>query len=506
MENQGEDSGHHNFGAIIAMIGAILIGMGFAWIVALNWNDIPSALKILILVGVTVGAYGAGILLRIKDFEKIGGSLLTLGALLYTLSIFLIAQIFSTSVSIQGVAFLMLLAFAGVVSFSYIFDSSPSLVIGLIWFLSWIRLQYWALAVEGGSGGMESLVLIIPFVGGRGASFGLLAILYLTIGILSYGLNLIHQSRDHKFSMVYKWWTVFYFLVFAYILSFQMLLPMIWPSGFSAPTLSILFLVVFSLIALAVFFGGVLLALNKKKVEGKEILAFVGIVFLLLIVIFSAGLVSSTLGTCNLKSCYNIEAQNECNTIDLPTQVCDWNNERCNQMGCRSYDEESSCEGASAKLGCVWENNRCNKNYDKNTPDTSREQCLKYNNERKSCLSEDTCNWRAQYYSRGDTPLNLWVIWIIDNIIFIFVILITIGYGIKTGSTKIVNLGIAFFVLDIITRYIGFIIDFGGQMGFAVMSILGGILLIFGGLGVEMLRRKLIIETKDHNPSTKEIN
>src|SRR3989344_4260173 len=88
-----------SFGAIVATIGSILIALGVAWLIALNWSDIPAALKILILVLATAGAYTTGVIFRIKDYSKIGGSLLILGALLYTLSIFLIAQIFSTSVN-----------------------------------------------------------------------------------------------------------------------------------------------------------------------------------------------------------------------------------------------------------------------------------------------------------------------------------------------------------------------------------------------------------------------
>ena len=51
-----------------------------------------------------------------------------------------------------------------------------------------------------------------------------------------------------------------------------------------------------------------------------------------------------------------------------------------------------------------------------------------------------------------------------DNILFILVILSVIGYGTRYQSAEIVNLAIMFFGLDIITRYIGFILDFGGQI------------------------------------------
>jgi len=84
-----------------------------------------------------------------------------------------------------------------------------------------------------------------------------------------------------------------------------------------------------------------------------------------------------------------------------------------------------------------------------------------------------------------------------DNILFIGVILTVIGYGIKAKSSDIVNLGIMFFALDIITRYIGFMLDFGGQIGFAVMAIFGGIILIFGGWGIEKWRKSLIEDVEE---------
>jgi hypothetical protein len=103
-------------------------------------------------------------------------------------------------------------------------------------------------------------------------------------------------------------------------------------------------------------------------------------------------------------------------------------------------------------------------------------------------------------FSRGMST-GLFFLWIFDNILFIAVILAIIGYGVKNKSSKIVNLGIAFFVIDIITRYIGFILDFGGQIGFAIMAIFGGIILLFGGWAIEKWREKLITKTKSQPQS-----
>ncbi len=367
-----------SFGGIIATIGSILIALGIAWLIALNWASIPSALKVLILLLATIGAYSAGVLLRINDYEKIGDSLLVLGALLYTLSIFLIAQIFNLSTSIQGNAILLLLAWIGVFLAAYIFDSSASLVIALGEFLIWISLQYFS--------------FVELFRGDF--SVGILTLIYLVVAIALYGLTQLHKSTDHKFASVYRYWTAFYVLLLTYILSFQSLLPILWPSGFQLTANVLVFLIVMSIVAIFLAIIGISMSVNKNKLSGKEVIGFVGLVFLYIMLISLASLIS----------------------------------------GDRFYN---------------------------------------------STLSG-----------------GLWAMWLFDNLLFILVILSVIGYGTRYKSVKVVNLAIMFFALDIITRYIGFIMDFGGQMGFAVMSIIGGIILIAGGFGIDKWRKRLIEKTQ----------
>ena len=374
---------HISFGSVVATIGSILIALGVAWLIALNWAGMPSALKILILVFATAGAYVAGVLLRTNDYEKIGESLLVLGALLYTLSIFLIAQIFSTSASLQGTAFLLLLAWVGIFFVSYIFDSSSSLLIALAEFLIWISLQYFSFVFS-----------FFGFFGGS-SSLGILAIIYLVVGIGLYGLTQIHKSNDHKFASVYRYWTAFYILLLTYLLSFQIFLLMLWPSGFELMANVLVFLIVISFVATILVVVGILMAINKNKLTRKEVVGFIGLVFLYILLISLASLVSG---------------------------------------------------------GDLF----------------------------RSSISD-----------------GLWIMWLFDNALFILVILSVIGYGTRCQSARIVNLAIVFFGLDIVTRYIGFILDFGGQFGFAIMSIFGGIILIAGGWGIERWRKRLIEKTEN---------
>ncbi len=499
-----EDDHKVSFGSIVATIGAILIGLGIAWLLAMNWHDISSILKIIILIFITIISYSAGVLFRIHNYRKIGDSLLFLGAIIYTLSIFLIAQIFSTSVTLQGTANLLILAWVGILFASYIFNTSPSLMIVLSEFLVWISLQFFAF-YEKGTGFFG-----IPNI--ENFPLGLLAIIYLAVGVLFYGLTQIHKSKDHKFFNVYRFWTAFYILLFAYILSFQTLLPLLWPSGLELTTGTLIFLITISLIAIITSAVGIIMSLDKTKLTGKEVLSFIIIIFLLITLIFSASIVSSSLGTCYLKSCYDIKNEKECNTINLPNQICSWEKDRCDRLHCENFRNQTSCENAPQQLKCNWTfyntdggEGYCNQDYSNKdgtinpNKDYSKQQeaCSQYDNQREYCISKDICGWQASrgYYGVRDIPLKLWFIWTIDNILFIIIILSAIGYGVRYKSSKLVNLGILFFVLDIITRYIGFWIGLSGYTSFAILSIIGGIILIFGGWGIEKWRKSLIEKT-----------
>ena len=218
-----------SFGTIVAVFGSILIALGVAWLIAQNWHQMPAPLKIIILLGATGAAYTVGTVMRAREYTGIGKALLVLGALLYTLSIFLIAQIFATSTSWQGQAWLWLLAWVGVLASAYIFDSSASLVVGLIEVCVWLVIQFIAFAEK---------------MSYYNQSYGILALYFLAMGILVYGLALLHRSAEHKFGRLYLIWTAFYFMAFTYVLSFQALLPHLWADGlqFSSAIVFLLFL------------------------------------------------------------------------------------------------------------------------------------------------------------------------------------------------------------------------------------------------------------------------
>lgn len=377
-----------SFGTIVAVFGSILIALGVAWLIAQNWHQIPAPLKIIILLAATSSAYIAGTFFRVRDYSGISKALLALGALLYTLSIFLIAQIYFTSTSFQGQAWLWLIAWVGVLASAYIFDSSISLIIALIEFMNWLFIQF--LAFVGND--------LFDLLDSNKLTLGILAFYFLATGVLVYGVSLLHRSKEHRFARVYQWWTAFYFLFFTYILSFQMLLPLIWPKEATTSTPSIVFLFFLGIAALISLVSGITTSISNKTALSKEVIGVIAVVALLAILIGLTSFVS----------------------------------------GQKSY----------------W--------------------------------------WF--FGNRGEVSTSLWALWISINLVFILIILAVIFYGTWQRLPKLINLGIIFFALDIITRYIGFIMDLWGYTSLSIIFITGGIILLGGGWFIEKWRKNLIMK------------
>lgn len=121
--------------------------------------------------------------------------------------------------------------------------------------------------------------------------------------------------------------------------------------------------------------------------------------------------------------------------------------------------------------------------------------CTDYDNNYEECSQHAECKW----FNTGNTrwqgrniPTIVWVVWIIINIGFLAIILSFLAYGTWQKKSKIINLAIVFFALDIVTRYIGFIMDLWGYTSLSIIFITGGIVLLLGGWLIEKWRRKLI--------------
>ncbi|MBI4450392.1 DUF2157 domain-containing protein, partial [Candidatus Woesearchaeota archaeon] len=200
------------FGRIIAVFGAVLIAVGVGWLIAKNWHQLSAFVKIAILFVATGASFTVGVVAREKKYNSVGAALLVLGALLYTWSIFLIAQIYSTETTWQGTAWLVLIAWVGVVFSAYVFDSSWNLVVGLWEFIVWMILQFVAFMTAPGVDG----------------STGWFLAYLVAMGTLLFGIGALHRAWKHRFGRVYQWWTAFYFLAFAHMMALQSPLGYWW--------------------------------------------------------------------------------------------------------------------------------------------------------------------------------------------------------------------------------------------------------------------------------------
>ena len=476
----------NNFIAVVAAIGVVLIFIGFAWLIAKNWHQIPNIVKVLILVGSTLAAFVSGVFFRQKNHEGVGRSLITLGALLYILSVFLIAQIYATPSGLQGYAWLLLLCWPVVALTAYFLDSKENLVVSMIAFFPWVVTQYLASVNNGEEGIIFGFVLI-----------------FLGAGALLFSLSSLHNSFNHKFTNIYRFWMIFYFLLIFYILSFQSFLPTLSRYSFEGKVFSA-FLIFFVIICLLGLVFGAFFAIRKSSRSLKEILGFLGIIVLLFVLVLStkvgqAG--TDLMGTCNVKGCYDFSTESVCASAPA-SLVCEWKTDQWNPQGycyqttCFDFKTEDKCNSTSNNSGCIWRDNSCQQQTWDNT---AYEMCSKFNGQKYVCTDNPVCNWQPSgmfFDVLGGLPTSLWLLWILNNFVFIGFIILVLWYGQSIGSTKIVNLGIAAFILEILARYIGFWLDFQGYFAFSVLSISGGLLLILGVWLIPKWRKKLLDKTK----------
>jgi len=375
-----ESEGKSNkFIGVISTIGAVLIFVGFAWLIAKNWHQIPNIIKVLILVAATLGAFISGVMLRLKNHEGVGRSLITLGALLFILSLFLISQIYHLAASTQHYAWLLFIAWVIILVTAYLLDSPENLVVSMLIFFPWTVLQYISSASKAEEG------MIFGFV-----------LLFLSAGALLYGLSTLHNAIKHQFTNIYRFWTVLYFLIIFYILSFQSFLPLLSNYSFEAGAFPV-FLILFIILCFFGFVVSILYATSRNASSLREVFRFLGILAVVFILI-------------------------------LLTKVG---------------------EGAS-----------------------------------------------FSFWGRGGISTSLWLLWILNNLVFIGFIILMIGYGQSIGAPNIVGISIQAFILEILSRYIGFWMDLQGYFAFSMLAILGGVMLIVGAWQIPKWRRKLLENTK----------
>lgn len=175
LKEADEKAGPGKLVATIAVLGAILIGLGIILFIAANWSEIPRWGKLGIIYSSMLISYAAGYFLRFekKNYPKVGASLILLGSMIFGAGIFLIAQIYHITVHYPNGPLLWGL---GVLPLAYLLGFRTILSLATIDLLIWL--------------GMESSFHLSWGFGDRAA----LVVLYLMTGAALWSTGLMHRG------------------------------------------------------------------------------------------------------------------------------------------------------------------------------------------------------------------------------------------------------------------------------------------------------------------------
>ena len=536
--------GEVSFGTIVGIFGSILIFVGFAWLIAQNWHQIPSALKIIILLGATSAAYVAGTMLREKDYSGIAQALFILGGLFLTLSVFLIAQIYFTSSSPQGIAWLWMIAWVGVLLSAYVLAAPEMYWIVVAEFGIWVIFQEIAFF------GNKNYVLSIFFlVNGLATAFTAISLFY-------------QPAKTGKESHKGKWiGAAIFIIILWWILSrfiylFRFFMVPLTSSGKKIEMTDSQKLF-FGLAISEFIYWIALLFLRVSTIQGS---AWTILATLIILVFISYSFVSSSSLSASMiifiawllvqffafhNKSYNMPSFGilafyllSCGIIVYGLSL--WHRSAQHEFG-KIYQHWTTIYFLvftyiltfQALLPYIWSKDAV---YTTNSliflfflallslisliigivaSVKSGNIEVKEIGFAVSCIvllliligstalvaDQETS---SPFGGRVDNvSLALWAVWIFSNVIFLALIIGIIGYGTWQKLPKVINLGIVFFSLDILTRYIGFIMDFWGYTSLALIFISGGIILLGGGFLIEKWRRNLVVQTKSQTAQSK---
>ena len=129
--------------SVIAVMGAALVGLGIIAAVAANWSAIPMGTRLVMMAVGTPALYFAGwLLIQRWGFNRIGITVILIGAIAFGASIHLIAQIYHVPVYSPN---LMAAWFLGVIPVAYITRSKAVATLAVILFFAaaGFRSQAW---------------------------------------------------------------------------------------------------------------------------------------------------------------------------------------------------------------------------------------------------------------------------------------------------------------------------------------------------------------------------
>jgi uncharacterized membrane protein len=152
-DRRGSD-GRDRVISMLAVIGAVVGGLGVILFFAANWDAIPRPARVALLLATMVGAYAGGNAARPRR-PAVGEGLLLLGALTFGASLFLVGQMYHVQAH-DPLAFLVWTAVC--VPLALVTRTPPLAALSIITFGAWLAFE-----LVDGTGG--DTVLYVPVVG-----------------------------------------------------------------------------------------------------------------------------------------------------------------------------------------------------------------------------------------------------------------------------------------------------------------------------------------------------
>ena len=166
---------------ILATLGSVLVGLGVIVFFAANWQEIPRAPKLALILIAIASAYGIGYWLKYRwGRERVGSAVIFLGAVFFGVGIHLVAQLYNVSLNDPK---LFLYWFLGVIPLAYLTRSQAIMFLAVGLFLSAVGFWLWQWLDH------ESTSVIVAFS------------LFLVLGLLLYRLGrlqaLVERTRPY---------------------------------------------------------------------------------------------------------------------------------------------------------------------------------------------------------------------------------------------------------------------------------------------------------------------
>jgi len=167
--------------SILAILGAILVGIGIILLIAANRQefDIARGFKVALIMGSAVFLYLVGYVLKYElPFPRVGGAIIFLGTVFFGAAVFLIGQVYNVQANDPR---LLLYWFVGVIPLAYVTRSAAILTLSLLVASAGLGMRA-ATWLEHTHSGELAAIRTIP--------------LYVMLGVLFYFLAPLHERFE----------------------------------------------------------------------------------------------------------------------------------------------------------------------------------------------------------------------------------------------------------------------------------------------------------------------